>query len=79
MIEVDVADAQADFEALLDQVEKGGRITITRYGRTIASVVPKKPAPSLERRREVIRRLREFGEGQILDMPIKDAINFGRR
>ena len=39
-IKVTASDAKARFLALLDEVEAGEEIEITRHGRTVARIVP---------------------------------------
>jgi antitoxin (DNA-binding transcriptional repressor) of toxin-antitoxin stability system len=38
-------EAQADFDRLLEDVERGESILITRNGRTIARIHPEMPSP----------------------------------
>jgi prevent-host-death family protein len=40
MREIPELEAQAEFDRLLDDVEKGESVLITRNGRTIARIVP---------------------------------------
>ncbi len=55
MIHVQSSDAKARFSELLDQVERGETITITRHGRVIARLVPDEDARK--------RRVREAIDG----------------
>ena len=51
MVTVSVAQAKARLSALLDKVEAGEQVVITRHGRPVANlsaaVRPKKPLPDL--------------------------------
>jgi prevent-host-death family protein len=43
MREIGAFEAKNKFDQLLDWVERGEEITITRHGRTVACLVPAKP------------------------------------
>jgi prevent-host-death family protein len=64
MLTVNLAEAKANLSALLDKVERGEEIVITRHGRPVAQLkspeVPKKPLPfdELEAFRATMPRLR---------------------
>jgi prevent-host-death family protein len=58
-----VAEAKNNFTHLLDRVEQGERVTITRHGKPVAeltAVVPERPLPSLEQRQAAMAKLREM-------------------
>jgi prevent-host-death family protein len=78
MRQVGVYDAKTHLPRLLDAVERGETITITRHGRPVAKLVPVR-----ERQRsveEVIEELREFRKRHPLrGLKIKDLIEEGRR
>jgi prevent-host-death family protein len=61
MVTVSLADAKARLSELIDQVETGEQIVITRHGRAVAqlspTVAPKKPIPSLAKFRASMPRL----------------------
>lgn len=44
MKSVSVVEAKSHFSALLAEVEAGGEIAVTRYGKVIARLVPGEPA-----------------------------------
>jgi prevent-host-death family protein len=46
MVTVDVSEAEAEFEALLDRVQRGEEVVITREGKPVARMVATKPASS---------------------------------
>lgn len=77
-----VADAKARFSELLDRVERGETITVSKHGRMVAKLVPASPEPSPEQRRV---RLEQYldgvrSRGQTLGdgMSIRDLIDEGR-
>jgi len=78
MKEVGVYEAKTHLARLLDEVEGGETVTITRHGRPVANLVPVS-----ERQRtveEAIRAIREFRRGHSLrGIKIKDLIEEGRR
>jgi prevent-host-death family protein len=73
-------EAKTHFSNLLDRVEKGDRIVITRHGRDVAVLSPvnKHPSPMLP---EIIERALAASKGTSLPkgMTIKDMINAGRK
>lgn len=68
MREVGAFEAKNKLGQLLDWVEKGEEIVITRHGKPVARLAPASRAPSRERAREANRRIRERAE----------ALRFGR-
>ena len=78
MKEVGVYEAKTHLARLLDEVERGETVTITRHGRPVANLVPVS-----ERQRtveEAIRAIREFRRSHSLrGIKIKDLIEEGRR
>jgi prevent-host-death family protein len=62
MHEVSAFDAKNKLSQLLDLVEQGEEITITRYGRPVARLVP--PASRVDRNeaRAALRRIRQRAE-----------------
>jgi prevent-host-death family protein len=70
---IGVAEAKAKLSELIDQVERGGEVVLSRYGRAVARIVPIAPAK--------IDRSGIFGcmEGKIwiaddFDAPLPDDI-----
>jgi len=61
MHEVQASEAKAHFSELLDEVERGETIVITRHGRPIARIMPQADLRSEEIRKaiEEIKALRE--------------------
>jgi prevent-host-death family protein len=73
-------EAKTHFSDLLDRVEQGDRITITRHGRVVAALVPSIPKAN-NNLVEIGRRAWESTRGTSLPegMTIKDLINAGRK
>lgn len=71
--------AKTHLPRLLDEVEKGERITITKHGRPVAMLVP--PGTSTAVNAEaLIRWMREFRRDHPLDgVTIRELIDDGRR
>ncbi|MFN8616374.1 MAG: type II toxin-antitoxin system prevent-host-death family antitoxin [Dehalococcoidia bacterium] len=75
---VGVYEAKTHLARLLDEVEKGECITITRHGKPVA--VLKAPERSRYSPEELLQRFRQLRTTQRpLGIPIKDLINEGRR
>lgn len=73
-------EAKTHLAQLLDEVERGETITITRHGVPVAQLVP----PQTRRREDIaeaIEKLRELSQGITLgdDLTIKELIEEGRR
>jgi prevent-host-death family protein len=77
MKQVGVYEAKTHLARLLDEVERGETITITRHGRPVAQLTPVG-----EKRRpvaEVIAEIRANRKGNRLDgLSVKELINEGR-
>jgi prevent-host-death family protein len=72
-------EAKTHLPRLLDEVEKGERITITKHGRPVAVLIPPgragAPDPDL-----LIQRIRELRRGNRLNgLSIRELIDQGRR
>ena len=59
MDHVSVFEAKNKLSALLEQVERGGEVTITRRGKAVAKLVPAGPSA---RARSAVQRLRALRE-----------------
>jgi prevent-host-death family protein len=59
MKQIQASEAKAKFSELLDDVEKGETITITRHGKTIARLVPDEEWQR-ERTRRAIAAIKEM-------------------
>jgi prevent-host-death family protein len=62
MREVGAFEAKNKLGQLLDLVERGEEIVITRYGKEVARLVPRKKAVNREQARAAIKRIRERAE-----------------
>ena len=77
-------EAKTHLAALLDQVERGDRVTITRHGRAVAVLVPPADLPG-RTAEEAVAALLELRRGRRLreeegDRPtVRELIDEGRR
>jgi prevent-host-death family protein len=62
MREIGAFEARNKFGQLLDWVERGEEITITRHGREVARLVPAKPGFNRAEAHAALRRIRERAE-----------------
>lgn len=76
-MEVGAYEAKTHLPALLERVQRGEEITITKHGRPVARLVPAKRT-TVERRRAAIERIKALRQGQTLGVPVKDLIGEGR-
>jgi prevent-host-death family protein len=76
---VSAFDAKTHFSRLLDQVEEGERVTITRRGKPIAQLIPLDSDPSERSPEQLLDAFRAIRNriGDHLD--IKELINEGRK
>jgi prevent-host-death family protein len=75
-------DAKTHLSKLLDRVERGERIVITRNGKPVADLVPHDDAadPSMRRRAQAVEALRRFKRIKLpKGVTIRDLIEEGRR
>ena len=73
-------DAKTHFSELLEKVESGEEITITRHGTPVARLVPVKKGQTPSDRRAAIARWIASSKGLSLGgLRIRDLINEGRR
>lgn len=76
---VGVFEAKTHLSGLLDEVERGEAITITRHGRAVARLLPV-GAVSRARLEDAVARLQTFRAGRRLDgLSLKGLIDEGRR
>jgi prevent-host-death family protein len=75
-------DAKTRFGDLLDRVEQGEIIVITRHGHPVARLVPCDETIDRDRARAAAERLMKFGDDEGIRLPkgvsIEDLINEGR-
>jgi prevent-host-death family protein len=80
MHEVGTVEAKNKLRSLLDRVEQGEEILITRRGRPIARLVPIETGFDREKARRAAENLIARAKGVTLGgLKIKDLINEGRR
>ena len=73
-------EAKTHLSELLQKVEAGEEITITKHGAPVARLVPMKKEASREERLAAIQRIRKLAGGLSLgELKIKDLIREGRR
>jgi prevent-host-death family protein len=79
MDEVGAFEAKTHLSALLDRVERGEEVTITRHGRPVARLVPARTI-NRERADAAVRTLLDVSENSRLDgLSWKDLRDEGRR
>lgn len=72
-------DAKTRFSELIEKVEAGQEITITRHGTPVARLVPIRKTTSARDRRDAVRQWRESSKGITLGtLKLRDLINEGR-
>jgi prevent-host-death family protein len=73
-------EAKTHLSKLLEKVEAGEEITITKHGAPVAKLVPVKKAASPGERIAAIERIHKLASGLSLGgLKIKDLISEGRR
>lgn len=80
MVQVGAYQAKTHLAALLDRVENGEHITITRHGRAVAMLVP--PPGAQDRPvADAIAEILDARQGRTLgdDLTVRDLISAGRR
>jgi prevent-host-death family protein len=79
MAEVGAFEAKTHLSRLLDQVERGETIVITRHGRPVARLTPV-GGSSRDDRQRAIAQLKELRKGQTLGgLSLRELIDEGRR
>ena len=72
--------AKTHLSELLEQVQAGEEITITKHGAPVAKLVPVRKEASAEERVAAILRIQKLAKGLTLGgLKIKDLISEGRR
>ena len=80
MREVGAVEAKNTLGSLLDAVEKGEEVAITRRGKRVARLVPDKERYDPEKARRAAEDIIEMSKGVTLGgLKIKDLVNEGRR
>ncbi len=80
MREIGAVEAKSNFDQLLDWVEAGEEVVITRRGKAVARLVRPAIVIDVEANLATIERIRERRKGVTLGgLSIRDMINEGRR
>jgi prevent-host-death family protein len=80
MREIGAFEAKNRLGQLLDLVEQGEEVVITRHGKAVARLVPPNIGFSRLQAREAAQRIREMSRGVRLGgLEVKDLIDEGRR
>lgn len=73
-------DAKTHFSELLQRVEGGEEVTITRHGSPVARMIPIRRETTREKRRQAIDAIRKLAQtNSLAGLKIKDLIAEGRR
>jgi prevent-host-death family protein len=73
-------EAKTHLSKLLEKVEAGEEITITKHGVLVARLVPVRKEVSVEQRVAAIERIQQLATGLSLGgLKVRDLINEGRR
>jgi prevent-host-death family protein len=70
MLEIGALEAKNTFGSLLDRVERGEEIVITRNGKPVARLVPRSGGIDREQARAALQRIRERAKNYIWDPSI---------
>jgi prevent-host-death family protein len=77
---VEAYAARTLFSELLERVEDGEEVTITRHGSPVARLVPIRRRTTPEQRRAAIEAMRKLAKGlRLRGLRVKDLIREGRR
>ncbi len=80
MKQIGAFEAKTRLGQLLDLVEGGEEVVITRHGKAVAKLVPTQVGHDRQKARRIADQLLEASRGVALDgLKIKDLINEGRR
>lgn len=64
MTHVSVSEAKARFAELLRLVERGEEVVVTRHGKEIAQISPRRRKPTPEEKMAAIRRAQALAKGK---------------
>jgi prevent-host-death family protein len=79
MREIGSFETKNKLSALLDQVEHGAEIVITRHGKAVAKLVPTEAGFDRKKAKRAAAGLREASKGVMFGgLKIKDLVNEGR-
>lgn len=73
-------EAKTHLSELLEKVEAGQEVTITKHGNPVAKLVPIRKEASVDERLAAIQRIQKLASGLSLGgLKVKDLISEGRR
>jgi prevent-host-death family protein len=73
-------EAKTHFSELLERIEKGEEVTITKHGTPVAKLVPIRKKSTVEERRAAIERWQDMSDPPTLGgLKARDLIEEGRR
>lgn len=73
-------EAKTHLSELLEKVESGEEITITKHGAPVAKLVPIRKEASVQQRADAIQRIQKLASGLSLSgLKVRELINEGRR
>jgi prevent-host-death family protein len=73
-------EAKTHFSELLERVEKGEEVTITKHGTPVARLVPVRKRLTVKERLAISAEMKKFARGNKLrGLRIKEMISEGRR
>lgn len=73
-----VYELKAHLSSVLEEVMAGAIVTVTRHGHPVARITPITAGTERERR-AAVERIKSTRRGVTLGIPVKDAIEEGRR
>jgi prevent-host-death family protein len=77
MKELTAVEAKVKFGSVLDAVERGEEVVVTRNGKRVARIVSAEP--DLSARHAAAEKLKDFGKGRKLDMDWRTLRDAGRK
>lgn len=77
MKELTAVEAKVKFGAVLDAVERGEEIVVTRNGKPVARIT--QAEPDMATRRAAAEKLKDFGKGRKLGMDWRELRDAGRK
>ncbi|WP_150288540.1 type II toxin-antitoxin system Phd/YefM family antitoxin [Rhabdaerophilum calidifontis] len=72
MSNIGAFEAKNTFEALLDLVQKGEDVVITRHGKPVARLIPERQAGNRQPAREAVARIRARKLARTSPLPLVD-------
>jgi prevent-host-death family protein len=75
---VSVREVQHQLAAILDRVERGEEVTVTRRGRPVARIVPPRPPKKVHWPDFAARMRRDFPQGVPPGPPVSELIDADR-